>query len=157
LDAPIGDEDSSEFNELVGDERVRTPYDEINDRQLKLEIEKHLGELDERERTILTYRFGLRGASVETLETVGERFDITRERVRQIQNAAVVKLRERLFADDEPDVAQMGARRAAEQEARSARQKRPTSRPKPQRLAGASGANGGRTERGPRAREETAT
>jgi RNA polymerase primary sigma factor len=104
LDAPIGDDDSSDFSELIGDEKARNPFDEINDRQLRKEIEGYLDRLDEREREILTYRFGLRETQVETLETVGKRFNITRERVRQIQNAAVMKLREMLFAEDEPDV-----------------------------------------------------
>lgn len=94
LDAPVGDSDSSEFGELIGDDRARTPFDEINDRHLKLEMEGLLDRLDRRERDILKYRYGLRGARVETLETVGRRFKITRERVRQIQNAAVTKLRQ---------------------------------------------------------------
>jgi RNA polymerase primary sigma factor len=94
LDAPVGDSDSSEFGELIGDDRARTPFDEINDRHLKLEMEGLLDRLDRRERDILKYRYGLKGARVETLETVGRRFKITRERVRQIQNAAVTKLRQ---------------------------------------------------------------
>jgi len=101
LDAPIGDENSGEFGEIIGDDKARTPYDEINDRQLREEMENLLDKLDAREREILKYRFGLRGANVETLETVGKRFNITRERVRQIQNAAVGKLREMMFTDDE--------------------------------------------------------
>jgi RNA polymerase primary sigma factor len=94
LDAPIGDGDGGEFGEIIGDDRARTPYDEINDRQLKQEVEGLLDRLDRREREILKYRYGLRGATVETLETVGKRFRITRERVRQIQNAAIDKLRD---------------------------------------------------------------
>jgi RNA polymerase primary sigma factor len=107
LDAPIGEDDGSDFGELIGDDRARTPFDEINDRQLREEIEGYMHRLDEREREILTYRFGLHETRVETLETVGKRFDVTRERVRQIQNAAVLKLREMLFAEDEPDVEQL--------------------------------------------------
>ncbi len=101
LDAPIGgDQDGSEFGELIGDERARNPFDEINDRQLKDEVEGLMDRLDRRERDILKYRFGLRGARVETLETVGRRFRITRERVRQIQNAAVGKLRQMMDEND---------------------------------------------------------
>lgn len=101
LDAPIGgDQDGSEFGELIGDERARNPFDEINDRQLKDEVEGLMDRLDRRERDILKYRFGLRGARAETLETVGRRFRITRERVRQIQNAAVGKLRQMLDEND---------------------------------------------------------
>jgi RNA polymerase primary sigma factor len=94
LDAPIGEDDSSEFGEIVGDDRAKTPFDEINDRQVKDEIEGLLDQLDKRARDILKYRYGLRGARVETLEDVGKRFKITRERVRQIQNSAIARLRE---------------------------------------------------------------
>ncbi len=94
LDAPIGDEEGGSFGDIIGDDRVKSPYDELNDQQLLAEMEHLLDRLDEREYKILKYRFGLKGAEVETLEEVGERFSITRERVRQIQNAAVVKLRD---------------------------------------------------------------
>ena len=108
LDARIGiDEDGSEFGELIGDERARSPFDEMNDRQTKQEMEGLLDRLDRRERDILRYRFGLRGTREETLETVGRRFKITRERVRQIQNAAVAKLRKMMDENDriqEPEV-----------------------------------------------------
>jgi RNA polymerase primary sigma factor len=94
LDAPISDKESGEFGDIIGDEKARNPFDEINDRQLKDEMEGLLDRLDKRERDILKYRYGLRGARVETLEVVGKRFKITRERVRQIQNAAIEKLRQ---------------------------------------------------------------
>jgi RNA polymerase primary sigma factor len=93
LDAPIGDDDSAQYSEIVGDERVRNPLDDINDRQMKEEAEELIERLDPREQAILTYRYGLNGVKVETLEAVGKRFDITRERVRQIQNAALKKMR----------------------------------------------------------------
>ncbi len=104
LDAPIGDDDSADFSEIIGDERVRSPYDDINDRQLRQEAEELMDRLDPREREILKYRYGLKGAKVETLETVGKRFDITRERVRQIQNSALVKLRSMMEEQGEPVV-----------------------------------------------------
>jgi RNA polymerase primary sigma factor len=93
LDAPIGDDDSADFSEIIGDDRVRSAFDEMNDRQLKEEAKEFIEKLDQRERDILKYRYGLMGARVETLETVGKRFHITRERVRQIQNVALQKLR----------------------------------------------------------------
>lgn len=102
LDAPIGDDDSAEFSEIVGDSRVRSPFDDINDRQLKEEAEEILSRLDPREQAILKYRYGLQGARVETLESVGKRFDITRERVRQIQNAALLKMRAMMEANEQP-------------------------------------------------------
>ena len=104
LDAPIGEAgDSSEFSEIIGDDSARTPFDELNDRQIRTEVEDLMEGLDNREQQILIRRFGLRGVNVETLETVGRRFDITRERVRQIQNSAVKKLRDMLHAHDAPD------------------------------------------------------
>ncbi len=102
LDAPIGDDDSGEFSEIVGDARVRSPLDDMNDRQLKEEAEEMLSKLDPREQAILKYRYGLQGARVETLESVGKRFDITRERVRQIQNAALLKMRTMMEANEQP-------------------------------------------------------
>ena len=94
LDAPIGDNDGGSFGDLIGDDKAKTPYDQINDAQLKAELENLLTHLDDRERSILMYRYGLRDHKTETLEEVGIRFGITRERVRQIQNAAVAKLRD---------------------------------------------------------------
>mgnify|MGYP003604117898 FL=1 len=102
LDAPIGDDHSSEYADIVGDENGKLPFDDINDRQLKEEVEGLLDELDPRERDILKYRYGLKGVSVETLEIVGKRFRITRERVRQIQNSALGKLRAMLEEQDKP-------------------------------------------------------
>ena len=78
LDAPIGDDDGGTFSEIVGDERARTPYDEINDAQLQEEVGHLIRYLPHREREILKYRYGLEGVTVETLEDVGKRFNITR-------------------------------------------------------------------------------
>ena len=94
LDAPIGEADGGDFGDIIGDDRAQTPYDLINDDQLKAEAEGLLDRLDRRERDIIRHRYGLRGVKVETLEDVGKRFKITRERVRQIQNAAILKLRD---------------------------------------------------------------
>ncbi|MFH0954027.1 MAG: sigma-70 family RNA polymerase sigma factor [Verrucomicrobiota bacterium] len=105
LDAPIGDDNRGELGDIVGDEKGRTPYDDINDRQLRAEIEGLLDRLGRRERDILKFRYGLRGVKPETLETVGKRFHITRERVRQIQNATVLRLRDMLEQRDSPRAA----------------------------------------------------
>jgi RNA polymerase primary sigma factor len=112
LDAPIGDEDSGTFGDIIGDERVRLPHEEIMDRQLLEEVESLMHKLDRREREILKHRYGLRGAKVETLEDVGARFHITRERVRQLQNSALLRLRQMLEADLE----QAAERRRREKE-----------------------------------------
>jgi RNA polymerase primary sigma factor len=109
LDAPIGDDNSGEMGDIIGDDRGRTPYDDINDRQLREEIEELLDTLNRREREILKYRYGLRGAKTETLEIVGRRFNITRERVRQIQNSAVLKMRDMLEERAKPKPAKRGS------------------------------------------------
>ncbi|MCX6997208.1 MAG: sigma-70 family RNA polymerase sigma factor [Kiritimatiellaeota bacterium] len=103
LDAPIGDEDGADYSEIIGDANARTPFAEINDVQLRAEVERLMLHLDARERNILKFRFGLRGVAAETLDVVGTRFHITRERVRQIQNAAVIKLHNLLEQDLPPD------------------------------------------------------
>ena len=93
LDTPINENGGTTFGDLIGDERMKTPFEEIEDRQLIEEMEALLGRLDRREREILKHRFGLRGMKVETLEEVGARLGITRERVRQVQNEALHRLR----------------------------------------------------------------
>lgn len=103
LDAPLGDEgDSHEVGDIIGDERIKPASDEMNDEQMRALVEQHLDRLDKRERDILIYRYGLRGRKPETLELVGKRFKVTRERVRQIQNAALRKLRRMLEEADRP-------------------------------------------------------
>ncbi len=96
LDAPVGEDNSATFGDLIGDERTKTPFEEIHDRQLLEEMDVLLDRLNPREREILKHRFGLRGAKVETLEEIGAHLRITRERVRQIQNEALLRLRNML-------------------------------------------------------------
>lgn len=103
LDAPVGDSDGAEFGDLIGDDKAKNPYDVINDEQLRSELETLLDKLDEREREILMLRYGLRDRTIETLEDVGARFNITRERVRQIQNSAIAKLREMMDENERVD------------------------------------------------------
>ncbi|MBW8864415.1 MAG: RNA polymerase sigma factor RpoD/SigA [Verrucomicrobia bacterium] len=93
LDAPIGDDDSNNFSEMVEDERAINPYDELEDKTVVNMLTDMVKHLDEREATILRFRFGLDGGTEKTLEEVGEKFGVTRERVRQIQNLALRKLR----------------------------------------------------------------
>jgi RNA polymerase primary sigma factor len=103
LDAPIGDEDATEFSEIVGDEMALTPFELLRDKTLRQEVRDILEELDEREAEILTMRFGLDGSKPRTLEEVGRRFKVTRERVRQIQNIALTKLRRVMDKQDRPN------------------------------------------------------
>jgi len=93
LDAPIGDDDSNNFSEVVQDENADTPYEQLEEKTVTRMLQEMVKTLDPREATILRYRFGLDGGSERTLEEVGERFGVTRERVRQIQNIALNKLR----------------------------------------------------------------
>jgi len=93
LDAPIGDEDSNSFSEIVQDENAVDPYEHLEDKTVTGMLEEMVKKLDAREATILRFRFGLDGGTEKTLEEVGEKFNVTRERVRQIQNIALRKLR----------------------------------------------------------------
>jgi RNA polymerase primary sigma factor len=93
LDAPIGDDESNNFSEVVEDENATTPYEDLEDKTVFVMLQDMVKHLDEREATILRYRFGLDGGSEKTLEEVGKKFGVTRERVRQIQNLALRKLR----------------------------------------------------------------
>ena len=93
LDAPIGDDDSNSYSEIIADENADTPYEQLEDQTVTRMLQEMVKTLDPREATILRYRFGLDGGSEKTLEEVGEKFGVTRERVRQIQNIALTKLR----------------------------------------------------------------
>jgi RNA polymerase primary sigma factor len=102
LDAPIGDDDATEFSEIVGDENAATPFEMLRDKTLRDDISEILCELDTREAEILTMRFGLDGNRPKTLEDVGRKFRVTRERVRQIQNIALHKLRRIMDKQERP-------------------------------------------------------
>jgi RNA polymerase primary sigma factor len=93
LDAPIGDEDSNNFAEVVQDEAADTPYEQLEEKTVTRMLQEMVKTLDPREATILRARFGLDGGPQRTLEEVGQKFGVTRERVRQIQNIALKKLR----------------------------------------------------------------
>jgi RNA polymerase primary sigma factor len=93
LDAPIGDEDSNNFAEVVQDESADTPYEQLEGKTVTKMLQEMVKTLDNREATILRARFGLDGGNQKTLEEVGAKFGVTRERVRQIQNIALKKLR----------------------------------------------------------------
>lgn len=93
LDAPINDEDSNNFSEIVQDENAMTPYENLQEDTVNTMLRELIKTLPEREAVILDYRFGLSGGKEKTLEEVGEKFGVTRERIRQIQNIALGKLR----------------------------------------------------------------
>lgn len=93
LDAPIGDDESNSYSEVVEDENAVSPYDHLEDKTVTKMLREMVTTLDRREATILKFRFGLDGGPERTLEEVGVKFGVTRERVRQIQNIALRKLR----------------------------------------------------------------
>jgi len=96
LDAPIAENDSMEFAEVIGDDEAQTPFELLRDKNLLGEVEGLLEVLDPREKKIISQRFGLDGGEPKTLEDVGKDFGITRERIRQLQNIALTKLRRAL-------------------------------------------------------------
>ena len=97
LDAPIADNDLTEFGEVIGDNEAQTPFELLRDKNLLGEVDGLLEALDPREKKIISQRFGLDGGQPKTLEDVGKDFGITRERIRQLQNAALGKLRRALM------------------------------------------------------------
>jgi len=96
LDAPIADNDLTEFGEVIGDNEAQTPFELLRDKNLLGEVDGLLEVLDPREKKIISQRFGLDGGQPKTLEDVGKDFGITRERIRQLQNIALAKLRHAL-------------------------------------------------------------
>jgi RNA polymerase primary sigma factor len=104
LDAPISDDDSTEFGEIVGDEDARTPFELFRDKNMRDELSELLEVLDDRERKIILERFGLDGGKPKTLEEIGNKFGVTRERIRQLQNIALAKLRRALANREKPIV-----------------------------------------------------
>ena len=102
LDAPTSDDDSTEFGEIVGDDYAQTPFELLRDKNLRNELGGLLDVLDDREKKIVFQRFGLDGGKPKTLEEVGKRFGVTRERIRQLQNIALSKLRRALSKKERP-------------------------------------------------------
>ncbi len=96
LDAPLGDDDTNRIADIIADERATSPYQDLEDKTNVDMVRQVIGILDAREKTILRYRFGLDGDGEKTLEEVGEKFGVTRERIRQIQNVALRKLRKKI-------------------------------------------------------------
>ena len=93
---------STEFGEIVGDEDAQTPFELLRDKNLRNEVGGLLDVLDDRERKIIFSRFGLDGGKPKTLEEVGKKFGVTRERIRQLQNIALSKLRRALSKKERP-------------------------------------------------------
>ena len=93
LETPIGEEDDSHLGDFIKDERSMSPEEYATSEILKEEIKNVLSTLQEREKEVLELRFGLIDGTSHTLEEVGKRFNVTRERIRQIEAKALRKLR----------------------------------------------------------------
>lgn len=102
LDAPVGDDSSSDYSEMIGDERAVNPLDALADKNMHGQLDGLLDILDERESRIIDARFGLNGKKPMTLEEVGREFGVTRERIRQLQNIALDKMRKKLRKKEKP-------------------------------------------------------
>jgi RNA polymerase primary sigma factor len=92
LDAQMG-EDGKGLDEIIGDEKGGTPYAHLEEKTTLAMLQEMLATLPQREQSILRYRFGLNGEAEKTLEEVGTKFGVTRERIRQLQNLALDRLR----------------------------------------------------------------
>lgn len=93
LETPIGEEEDSHLGDFIKDDNVPVPADAATFTLLKEQLEEVLGTLTEREQKVLTLRFGLEDGRARTLEEVGKEFNVTRERIRQIEAKALLKLR----------------------------------------------------------------
>ncbi|MEI6108104.1 MAG: RNA polymerase sigma factor RpoD/SigA [Verrucomicrobiota bacterium] len=94
LDAPVGEEGgSATFGEIVGDDNAISPYDGLRDKNQNSDLHAMVNSLDEREAEIIRLRFGLDGKDELTLEEVGRKFNVTRERIRQLEYLALAKMR----------------------------------------------------------------
>jgi RNA polymerase sigma factor (sigma-70 family) len=93
LATPVGDDEDSFLGDFIEDTTQLSPYEETSQELLRESIEEVLGSLDDREAKVLSLRFGLMGETPKTLEEVGKIFNVTRERIRQIEAKALRKLR----------------------------------------------------------------
>jgi RNA polymerase primary sigma factor len=92
LEKPVGDEEQSEFGQLIADEHAESPYDRAVEVLTKEALREALENLSYRERRVLGLRYGLGDERPRTLDEVGRTFNVTRERIRQIESQALKKL-----------------------------------------------------------------
>jgi len=104
LDAPVGgvDDDGTHFGELLQDQSALTPFELLRVKTMRQDIRQQLQFLTPREAEIITLRFGLDGTEPKTLDAVGRKFKVSRERIRQIQDVALTKLRHLLEKLESP-------------------------------------------------------
>ena len=105
LEKPVGDEEESEFGHFLTDESEPLPDEVAEVEMRKATLKRVLGTLSARERRVLELRYGLNGEHPRTLDEVGRTFNVTRERIRQIENESLKKLRAIATAQQLRDVA----------------------------------------------------
>ena len=98
LDAPLGEDGDQRVADMVADEQAVSPFDQLREQTDAALMRELVGTLDPRERMVVEQRFGLGGDAGRTLAEIGEQFGLTRERIRQIEELALVKLRQRMAA-----------------------------------------------------------
>jgi RNA polymerase primary sigma factor len=101
LDAPIGDDDLTEFGESVADEEARTPFELLREKDLHNKVDGLLDELSDREKKIISQRFGFGGGERKTLQQIGNKLGVSRERIRQLESIALAKLRRALSQEED--------------------------------------------------------
>ncbi|MBX9742555.1 MAG: RNA polymerase sigma factor RpoD/SigA [Chthoniobacterales bacterium] len=94
LDAPVSEESSTKFSDMLSDSKALNPFDELDQKDLQDSLQEMIGGLTLREREVINNRFGLNGEEPITLEEVGSKMGVTRERIRQLQNVALSKMRQ---------------------------------------------------------------
>ena len=101
LDAPVGeDSDSATFGDIVGDDNALNPYEGLREKNLSSDLSSMVNSLDAREAEIIKLRFGLEGRDELTLEEVGKKFRVTRERIRQLEYLALTKMRKAMARNE---------------------------------------------------------
>ena len=105
LEKPVGDEEGSEFGQFIADEHAESPYERAVEILTKEALREALENLSYRERRVLELRYGLGGEHPRTLDEVGRTFNVTRERIRQIENQSLKKLQSLAEAQTLRDVA----------------------------------------------------
>jgi RNA polymerase primary sigma factor len=102
LEAPIGGNESTTLGEMVGDDLALTPLERLQSKSLVSDVNLVLDQLEPREAEIIRLRFGLSGEEPQTLEEVGVKFKVTRERVRQLQDISIRKMRKAMDSLEHP-------------------------------------------------------
>jgi RNA polymerase primary sigma factor len=93
LEKPVGDEDDSELGDFVADDNTESPFEKASDNLQREDVQRALAVLPRRDREVLELRYGLNGRQPMTLEQVGDAFGVTRERIRQIENNTLKRLK----------------------------------------------------------------